>query len=212
MPPRPQATLERRKASREPKRRFFLFCEGQNTEPNYFKALEKACKNAFISVETVPPAAVPLTLAQNAAKFLKTHRSRARNSFEEKDQVWTVFDRDEHPNHEEAIALCQSKGVGVARSNPCFEVWLILHETDYQKPDDHHQTQAYFQKLRPEYDPDQGKTPDCADLVQRVEIAEKRAESQLAQRLEEGSPHGPPSTTVGELTKAIREAAQKAKA
>ncbi|MCY4005549.1 MAG: hypothetical protein OXE84_01785, partial [Rhodobacteraceae bacterium] len=35
----------RSKPKREPKIRFTLFCEGRNTEPAYFKALEKVCRN-----------------------------------------------------------------------------------------------------------------------------------------------------------------------
>ena len=48
---------------------------------------------------------------------------RSKDSFEENDQVWAVFDRDEHPRFDEAIALCDGHGVLVGRSNPCFELW-----------------------------------------------------------------------------------------
>ena len=135
---------------------------------------------------------------------------RKRDSFEERDQVWAVFDRDEHPNFDKAISHCKKWGIGIGRSNPCFELWLILHETDYDKPNDRHSLQKDFATLRPEYSQQGAKTPDCDDLVTRVIEAERRGELQLRNRTQERNPHGNPSTTVGRLTRAIREADQLA--
>jgi hypothetical protein len=65
--------------------------------------------------------------------------------------------------------------------------------------------------LHPEYDHKGAKTCDCGEMIARVVVAEERATKLLKRRENEGSPHGRPSTTVGELTKAIRAAAQPAK-
>jgi hypothetical protein len=206
--------LKRRSEKREPKQRFIIFCEGARTEPHYFDALRRACEDALIDVETIAPAGVPLTLARKAKEKaeelgLTQHRSKRLNSFEEADQVWAVFDRDEHPNFEEAIALCANSNVEVGRSNPCFEVWLILHVQDYDKPDGRKAAQKLLRNLCPEYDPFSGKTPNCPELVAHVETAEERAKKMLERRLNEGCAHGSPSTTVGSLTFAIRKAARK---
>jgi len=196
--------LSRRTAKREPLRRFVIFCEGEKTEPAYFRALERKYKrNTLIDLEIVP-VGVPMTIAQRASAQMKR---RGRNSFEEKDQIWAVFDRDEHPNYEAAIGMCRQNRVHVARSNPCFELWLILHESDYDSSDHRGAVQRRLKSLRPEYDPANGKSCDCMDLVLRVEQAEARASRQLQRREQEGAPFGPPSTTVGHLTAAIREAA-----
>ena len=101
---------------------------------------------------------------------------------------------------------CEEQNVGVGRSNPCFELWLILHEQDYDKPNDRHAMQKALAKLRQEYDQDGSKKPDCDDLVKRVEEAERRAERGLRNRETGGDPYGNPSTTVGRLTRAVREA------
>ena len=208
--------LKRRPHKQEPKQRFIIYCEGQKTEPAYFAALKRFCANALIEVKTIAPAGVPFTLASAAADRAKSLRRNRRggserNSFEENDQVWAVFDRDEHPRFDDAVDLCQRAAVGIARSNPCFEFWLILHEEDYDRPDDRHAVQAHLKRLRPEYDRDGTKTPDCADLIARVDAAEARAERQLARRVAERTPHGPPSTTVGLLTREIRQAAERAR-
>ena len=135
---------------------------------------------------------------------MKRQLARSRDSFEKDDEVWAIFDRDEHAHFAEPIRRCEEVGVHVARSNPCFEVWLIFHETDFHRPDDRHQVQAYLRQLRPEYDPAAGKLVDFDDLVNRVETAEQRAQQGLARRDEEGSPFGRPSTTVGRLAQSIR--------
>ena len=201
--------LKRHRASREPKRRFTLFCEGKRTEPAYFDAIKRAYPSALIDVKIHPGVGVPFTVAKKAVEFARESR-RQRNSFEQGDEVWAVFDRDVHPNFQDAVRLCEQKGIKVARSNPCFEVWLILHEQDYTKPNTRHQVQKVLQDLRPEYDKKGSKTLDFDDLVTRVQVAEQRGEK-LLERCEKGDePYGNPSTTVGRLCRAIREAHQKA--
>lgn len=209
-------TIGRHSARREPKRRFILFCEGKNTEPGYFLAIRRSWTSTLISIEARPAIGVPLTIARAAVQFARDEgllkRSRRRkSSFEEKDEIWAVFDRDEHDKYCDAVKLCETHGIGVARSNPCFELWLILHETNFDRPDDRHAVQRELKRLRPEYDRKGSKTPDCDDMVSRVIKAEERAQKLLSRRREEGTPYGCPSTTVGELTKAIRNADQLAK-
>jgi hypothetical protein len=206
--------LARAKAKREPRRRIIIYCEGRKTEPAYFKALERRFRDARIEIETIT-AGVPMSVAEQAVARAKTEglakggRRKPKNSFEEHDQVWAAFDVDEHPNFNEAVSLCLSRGVGVCRSNPCFEVWLILHQEDYHSPDDRHRICTRLKTLRPEYDPNGSKTCDFDEMIARVETADARAAAQLARRKEEGAPFGRPSTTAGELTAAIRAAAER---
>ena len=181
--------IKRRGLRKEPKVRFILFCEGRNTEPVYFSAIKKIWTSALISIESRRGVGVPITIAQEALKFAKSEglvpgTRRRRNMFEERDEVWAVFDRDEHERYEEAVSICEANGIGVARSNPCFEVWLILHEQDYDRPDDRHQVQGSWNDLRPEYDGAGTKVPDCEEMVARVMDAEKRGE-ELRQRRRE---------------------------
>ena len=205
--------LKRRGPRHEPKRRFVLFCEGARTEPAYFDAIKRGCASTLIAVEIVGAAGVPMTIAERAVEEanIRGRRRRKRDSFEEDDEIWAVFDRDRHPHFKDAVTRCERHGVGVARSDPCFELWLILHERDYDRPCDRREAQRELERLRPEYAGSGSKTPDCADMVRRVEEAEKRAEAQLHLREEEDAPFGNPSTTVFRLTRAIRDADERAK-
>ena len=190
--------------------------EGSKTEPAYFEALRSACRSALIEIEPHPGVGVPYTIAQRAAERAEQlgrgrRRRRRNDSFEAKDQVWAVFDRDEHPKYPEAVELCRNRGIRIARSDPCFELWLILHEQGYDGLSNRHEVQAELRRLRPEYEIDGRKTPDCDDMVMRVEEAERRGKDQLLRREEEDRPYGNPSTTVGKLTKKIRKAARRAR-
>ena len=111
--------------------------------------------------------------------------------------MWAVFDRDEPPEFEQAVQLCEPSGLCVARSNPRFELWLILHDRDYNRSNRRLSVQADLKGLRPEYDPKRATTPDCDELVRRVENAEKRAAAQLRDREPNGDSHGNPSTAMG---------------
>ncbi len=72
-----------------------------------------------------------MQLVERAAE---TKRAEARDARKRRgrahDQIWCVFDRDEHPNFAKAIALADRHGINVASSNPCLELWFILHFED----------------------------------------------------------------------------------
>ena len=204
--------LKRRKDERAPRRLFTLFCEGKKTEPDYFKALGRTLDYDRVQLKPVPGVGVPITIAEIAVKWasdvgLTRAKSKSRDPYSSKDQVWAVFDRDEHPRFDAAVALCEQHGVDVARSNPCFEIWLILHHEDCHAPLTRQAAQRRLEKLCPEYDRNGAKTVDCVKLVQRIDHAEARARTHLASRAGEGNPFGASSTTVHVLTKAIRSKA-----
>ena len=144
-----------------------------------------------------------MTLA-NAAVAAVRKLKRKKNPL--RDQVWTVFDRDDHPRFDDAVDLCRKHGIEIARSDPCFELWLILHLQDFDSSCTCRDVQRQFEVLHPAYDQNRGKRPDCDTLAHNVEEAEQRAEAQLERRNQEGNPFGNPSTTVGYLTRMIREA------
>ncbi|MCY4051690.1 MAG: RloB family protein [Gammaproteobacteria bacterium] len=112
--------IGRRGSSKEPKVLFTLFCEGENTGPANFSAIRKFYRDALVSIESHDGVGGPITIAEKALKFAKSEglargSSRKQNLFEKRDQVWVVFDRDEHERYQEAVNLCETNGIGVAR-------------------------------------------------------------------------------------------------
>jgi hypothetical protein len=111
-----------------------VFCEGRRTEPEYLDALKRLpevhdAAAVDIRVQTGHGGAVPLTLVNLALDA----RSRNRDEFGEVDEIWCAFDVEwprNHPNLVEAVALAKAHDIHLAISNPCFEIWLVLHLRD----------------------------------------------------------------------------------
>lgn len=77
-----------------------------------------------------PRRGVPTELVRAAAK----HRARAPFTHEDGsapyDEVWCVMDVEApvaHPDFDGALRTARAEGLSVALSNPCFELWLLLH-------------------------------------------------------------------------------------
>ncbi len=159
-----------------------------------------------LDIEFIGGAGVPITIANAAVEAVRdARRQNRRQSYTKKDEFWAVFDRDDHPNVPEAISRCENAGIGVAFSNPCFELWLILHFQDFDRPDHRHDVQRHLENICPDYDRVKRKTTDCRNLMERIVAAEQRAEKQIERRKNEGDPPGPPFTTVYKLTRRIRK-------
>lgn len=202
------ASLGRRRHVREPERRFHIYCEGVSTEPAYFRAIEGTFGR--VQLEVIPVGGDPWHVADRAVGRYHENRHGRRSSFEKKDQVWAVFDRDSHKKFADALDRCRQVGVCVAASVPCFEVWLVLHLELYDRPADSRDVQRRLHELFPAYHHRRVPGPDFHDLLDTLEEAETRARQQLRSRREERKPFGNPSTAMVCLIGAIREAQRQA--
>src|SRR5580698_2567227 len=127
--------LRRRTGTRQPKKTLIVFCEGEKTEPQYLEALKRQpeirdAAAVDLRIETGHGGAVPLTLVKLAIDA----RIRAMEEKSEIDEFWCVFDVEwptNHPGLNHAIHLARENEIRLAITNPCFELWLILHFKDY---------------------------------------------------------------------------------
>jgi hypothetical protein len=154
----------------------------------------------------MPEHGVPVTLVEEAIKGKQSNRRARRNSFERDDEFWVVFDHDEHPNVRESLARARDHNIGVAYSNPCFELWAVLHLQDYDAPADRHEMQSLLKKLMPHYE--ECKCFDYNGMRLAYEDAVRRAARMDLRRQEEGAPLGNPFTGVYRLTILIRDNGQ----
>ena len=93
----------RRQPFRDPKPIILIVCEGERTEPDYFKGFAEACRNPRIQVRIAPEHGVPLTLVTNAKGYKNGAEAAAKKEGDQNlayDSVWCVFDVDEHPKIE----------------------------------------------------------------------------------------------------------------
>ncbi len=94
-----------------------IVCEGEKTEPNYFRAFRITNAVYGEGLETIRVVEETQRINDQDGPF---------------DQVWCVFDRDSFPpdHFDNAINKVNSltdKGFRVAYSNEAFELWYILH-------------------------------------------------------------------------------------
>jgi len=120
--------------------RILIVCEGEKTEPNYFKAIKAELPPHVVEVEIVGEGDNTLRLVEKA-QILRDERANGDYPF---DQVWVVFDCDSFPadHFDNAISKAKRQGMGTAWSNEAFELWYVLHfeyrntamsRTEYQK-------------------------------------------------------------------------------
>ena len=119
------SNLSRRQGVREIKQSFLIVCEGEKTEPDYFKAFRMTAA----TIKAVGQAMNTMTLVNKAISIREADQKRKRVY----DQCWVVFDKDDFPakDFNQAIQLAEKNGFRVAYSNQAFEYWFLLHYNLY---------------------------------------------------------------------------------
>lgn len=131
-----------------PRHPYYIFCEGTETEPNYFKAFRREINsNAIyrnsVTVEISPVGRGTLEIMREAEKYVR--REHITNG-----QIWIVYDKDDFtPESFDGVVdkayeinkdLTDRARSGekpslqyrCAWSNESFELWFILHFINYQ--------------------------------------------------------------------------------
>ena len=132
--PREHNPLIRRSGFLQAEKFYVLAYEGTVTERKYFEDLRlSALFNDSGKIETIPLKRD--ADAGNSPVDVKRLLSKAKAdyNFRATDEFWLVVDRDdwEEIHHVDFDALyreCEKEhNFFIALSNPCFEIWLILH-------------------------------------------------------------------------------------
>jgi hypothetical protein len=130
--------------------------------------------------------------------------SRAIDEEGEIDEFWCVFDVEwprNHPGLKEAVQRARANDIYLAISNPCFEVWLILHFRDQAAWLDNNGAR----RLRREFDGSSDKGLDAAKYMPLTAEAAGRA-AELDRRHMRNSavfPHDNPSSGMHRLLTAV---------
>ena len=201
--------MGRRPAKVEPLCKIYIYTEGKLTEPEYINKfyLELCKKKRVILAPIVRAAGVPLTMVTACVEKLgELRRASRKDPFEKKSVVWAVFDVDEHPNLKEAIELANKNGVRFAISNPCIEVWGLLHLSLFEKPSNRFQAQSELARVMPGYHHDDSPVfpwDKCKDFVN---VAIENSEKAIKRREAEGAkfPMCNPTTNFHELLIELR--------
>lgn len=198
----------RREPFRDPRPIMLIVCEGENTEPQYFEQFAHHHRNSRVRVKVAEETGVPLSLVQVAKRYMHGAAREAIRQHDENlaiDSVWCVFDIDEHPNVPQAKQMARDSGIGVAVSNPCFELWLLLHLRDSPGMQHRHNIQRALKSYIPEYDK-HVKFEHYRNGYNNAVARAKRLDA-LAQSM--GTPGCNPTTNVYELTEIIAKVDDK---
>lgn len=188
-PPPPGApSLERPPATRTPKTVVWVYCEGEKTEIGWLEFLSRRARSLSLQINRQGGVGVPKTVVGRARAQQRT------NGANSEDEVWVCFDRDDH-EVDGPVQTCRGQGIGLIFSNPCFELWPLLHLQDQSAHVERGPLQALLKKVHPHYDHGSGADVDWEKLSAAGEAAE-RAVSLHLRGLDAGDVHGNPTTNA----------------
>lgn len=119
------------------------------------------------------------------------------------NEYWCMFDVDEFPNLPETYQLAAQHDIKIAVSNPCVELWFLLHFQDQTAALERGPAQTLAKRY---LSCGKSLTPDALDqLVQHHGVAMERAEKLDNKHEGDGSPAcSNPSSSVWRLVERIR--------
>lgn len=117
----------RKKQTRAKRKRHLIVSNGKVTETEYFNFLitEMDVRGSVLYRHIDGD---PLKVAKQLSRELDSDKKAVKaGEIEALSSAWIVVDSDEFRNLAAAERETKTKGVRLAISNPCFEVWLIDH-------------------------------------------------------------------------------------
>ncbi|MEV7969504.1 RloB family protein [Sphaerisporangium sp. NPDC088356] len=185
------------------RRSILIFTEGKKTEPIYLQHWYRLHRDrAIVVIDEFHGG--PLQLVETAcARKQADLREKKRGRGDTFDEYWCVFDVDEHHNLDQAVELAFKGGISIAVSNPCIELWFMIHFKDQWAGLHRHDAQDRAEELL-----GCGKAPTVKALellVDRHDVAVSRAQALDKKHDGDGSPpRSNPSTDLWRLIQKIR--------
>ncbi|MBR1930920.1 MAG: RloB domain-containing protein [Lachnospiraceae bacterium] len=118
--------------------RYYIFCEGQQTEPLYFSGFKKLIEENpvykdMVLIEIEPCQAETMRVIGMAEDYVKRNKIT-------KGQIWCVYDKDSFPPERFNGVVERAESLNkkdpqlqyhTAWSNECIEFWFLLHFAYY---------------------------------------------------------------------------------
>ncbi len=119
--------LKWRGASRKPSTRLLVVCGATGTEPQYIRALNSFLCNRAVHVKVIEKGRSPSQVVDFGIKKM----TAVKDSY---DELWCVVDVDNFEDLDAAARKAKTSGIRTTLivSNPCFELWLVLHFADHR--------------------------------------------------------------------------------
>lgn len=130
---------ERQEAFRDV-RLIVIASEGKDTERIYFKALAHEYTNPRVHVHILERSEEEQNCSSPEHVLRQLNNYKSQYDLETDDELWLVIDKDKWTEAMLSLVAtqcAQDKFMHMALSNPCVELWLLLHLVDATNlPDD----------------------------------------------------------------------------
>jgi hypothetical protein len=140
---------------------------------------------------------------EHAKQYKEQAQARADHEGDDNlayDSVWCVFDKDDHPRFGEALEMARDNNIRLAISNPCIELWLLLHFRENPGAQHRAKMKAMLSKHVAKYNKHVDYATYSAGYPQAVTRASRMDQDAEAA----GEPHRNPTTGIYKLTELIR--------
>ncbi|MCB9738907.1 MAG: RloB domain-containing protein [Deltaproteobacteria bacterium] len=135
-----RSSFQRPVASRRPRSKVVLACEGRKTEPANFRAVKSYLRDAALNIRILRHDTTdPLRIVEQVVDHVDDLRTQRR--WTKGDAAFAILDGDEHWQSEaqrrrwdDAVRLAQRRDIQLAISNPSFELWYLLHFVEQRAP------------------------------------------------------------------------------
>lgn len=115
--------------TRVQRKTIMIFSEGEVTEPGYLSRLAEDNHNVHLKFGEKGKS--PENLIFEAHKLIR--QPRVAQQF---DEIWCIFDVDGRQLQQinKIKSAAKKDDIKTAVTNPCFELWLVLHKQDWFSP------------------------------------------------------------------------------
>lgn len=135
--PRERQDIFRESNTQEKGKIIVLAFEGNNTERIYFEELKSDSQfnDELIYLHLLSRVKGDTKSAPKYVFDKLKREAKGEYNFDQTDELWMIIDTDAWKINE-IVELCkEEENIFVAVSNPCFEIWLILHIKDLSNID-----------------------------------------------------------------------------
>lgn len=182
-----------------------IFSEGKVTEVQYINDWYKRHRE-LVTVQFDEFHGTPYELVKHAVDAKKREtREEKRGRGRAHSHYWCIFDRDEHPYISDTFSLAEKHGIHTAYTNPCIELWFLLHFQEQTASLHRHTAQRIAKRY---LNCDKSLTPRSLSLLaeeERFSKAKKRAlKLDVKHDGDKSPPASNPSSGVWKLMELIK--------
>lgn len=123
---------QKRKINVRNKRKYYLIvCEGEQTEPNYFRSMKDDLPRGVLTYYQIDIEGTGYNTQSLIEEALRLKKRYERENSRPIDRLWVIFDRDSFSANDfnNAVLRCENAKpeTGCGWSNEAFELWYLLH-------------------------------------------------------------------------------------